>query len=140
MVCYGIIQSLSRSLLTLADTGHYSRKSDLKKESRRGFVIDDSPATSETVSSLSRLSHSYRVLCTISCVLTVMLGAQHLGLNCSGLWSALKNRWKSGTETSNLATKAMFISASGQVRSTLSPRCIVVLSDCGIPLSETNNE
>ena len=108
----------------------------MKKESQRGFVIDDSPATSETVSSLSRSSHGSRVLCTRSCVLTMMLGAQHLGPNCSGLWSALKNRRKSGTETSNSANKAMLPNASGQVRSTLSPRFIVVL-DFGIPLSET---
>ena len=66
----------------------------------------------------------------------MMLGAQHLGPNCSGLWSALKNRRKSGTETSNSANKAMLPNASGQVRSTLSPRFIVVL-DFGIPLSET---
>jgi hypothetical protein len=53
--------------------------------------------------------------------------------------SGVKNRRTSGTETSNSATKAMFSSASGQVRSTLSPRCIAVL-DFGIPLSETNDE
>ena len=81
------------------------------------------------------------VLCTRSCcVLTVMLGAQHLGPNCSELWSALKNRRKSGMETSNLATKAMFSSASGQVRSTLFPRCTIVVLDFGISLSETNDK
>jgi hypothetical protein len=122
----GMLRYYTKFVSESADSDTLFKKSDLKKESPRGFVIDNSPAASEMVSSLSRSSHGSRVLCTRSCVLTMMLGrAQNLGPNCSGLWSALKNRRNSGTETSNSATKAMFSSLSGQAWSTLSPAVLL---------------
>jgi hypothetical protein len=115
VVCYGIIQSLSWSLPTLI---HCSKKSELKKESQRGFVIDDSPATSEMVSSLSRLSQSrfsnslYKIMCAYH---DAWLGHSTWVRAAQELWSASKNRRKCRTETSNSMTKAMFSSARGQV-------------------------
>jgi len=135
----GMLRYYTKFVSESADSDALFKEVRFEEGVTKGFVIDDSPATNEAVLSLSRSSHGSRVICTRSCVLTMVLGAQHLGPSCSGLWSALKNRRKSGTETSNSATKAMFSSASGQVRSTLSPHCIVVL-DFGIPLSETNDK